>query len=316
MVLRNARLQAAVLAKSAGANATMADILKAIEQAGGGVLYDLNGNPVYYEISMNQVQYQYIVDNGLYNANTQIAYAKTHVISLPSAETAHQAIGAIEVKAAWKVLSQPEIASKRFHTIQALLPKSTTPVTVGLVGFHIFVANGAQGVWVTFAQIDNAPLQPSPEASPPGPGPYNFYNPDCTLPGGKGPCPVNVKNANPGQVTQINPDNPSAAGINGYMQALIKQYDPTTPWQYYKIVDIQWSRVPVDLSKLPVPVQAPLPDGTPNAPNVVNAVLETFVQKNPKIGCFFCHIGATGPTPNKYATSYSFVFEHATAPKP
>ncbi len=309
VVLRNAIRQAKFLSARAGANATMAEILKAIQQAGGGVLYDLNGKPVYYEISMDQVQYEYIVQNGLYNAATQIAYAGKTNVSLPSAPTPSSPIGSLEVKAAWKVLSQPEIDSKRFHMIQALLPKSTAPVTVGLVGFHMFLPDGAQGIWATFAQIDNAPVQ----GTPPGPGPYNFYNPNCTVPGGTKPCPINVKNANPGQVVQINPDDASAGPLNAYMQSIIKQYDPATPWQYYKIVDVQWAKKAVEISTLPVPAQAPLPNGSPNAPNVVNAVLETFLQK-PQIGCLFCHTGASGPSPNTYATSYSFVFEHATAP--
>ncbi len=84
----------------------MAEILRAIEQAGGGTLYDLNGQPVYYEISMDQVQYQYIVDNALYNAATQVAFAEKNTISLPWEPTAYSPIGSLEVKAAWKVLSQ------------------------------------------------------------------------------------------------------------------------------------------------------------------------------------------------------------------
>ena len=41
-------------------------ILNGISQAGGGTLYDLNGLPVYYEVAMDKVQYDYIHDHQLY----------------------------------------------------------------------------------------------------------------------------------------------------------------------------------------------------------------------------------------------------------
>ena len=60
-----------------------------------------------------------------------------------------------------KVLTAAEVKSGRFHTVQALIPGTSAlaPVTVGLVGFHMYLPNIGQGVWATFAQIDNAPLQ-------------------------------------------------------------------------------------------------------------------------------------------------------------
>ena len=72
--------------------------LDEISQAGGGTLYDLDGYPVYYEVSMNRVQYDYIVGNGLYNANTQIAFAQKQVISLPAGSDGNES--AVELKAA------------------------------------------------------------------------------------------------------------------------------------------------------------------------------------------------------------------------
>ena len=106
-------------------------ILKGISQAGGGTLYDLNGFPVYYEVAMDKPQYDYIRDHQLYNAYRQAVYARTNVISLP-AGTKDNPLGAVEVKAAWKVLTDAERHSGRFHTIQALLGGSKNTVTVGL----------------------------------------------------------------------------------------------------------------------------------------------------------------------------------------
>jgi hypothetical protein len=130
--------------------ATPPNVLDEIAQAGGGTLYDLNGNPVYYEVAMNQAQYDYIVANNLYDANKQSSFAQSNVIALPG-----NTVGAgssVEVKAAWKILSPAEKKSGRFHTTQALIQGSLTPVTVGLVGFHAFISRGDQGAWATFAQ--------------------------------------------------------------------------------------------------------------------------------------------------------------------
>ena len=167
-------------------------ILNGISQAGGGTLYDLNGFPVYYEVAMDKVQYDYIHDHQLYNAYRQAVFARTNVISLTPG-TLDVPLGAVEVKAAWKILSDAERHSGRFHTIQALLGGAKSPVTVGLVGFHVFVVNGVQGAWATFAQMDNAPSE-KPATS----GKFNFFNPNCKIPGTDKPCPLNVEGCRSG----------------------------------------------------------------------------------------------------------------------
>jgi hypothetical protein len=298
-----------------------APILDEIAQAGGGTLYDLNGYPVYYQVAIDQPEYDYIRKNQLYNADQQANYARTHVIALPagSQSTTQSATGAVEIKAAWKVLSDAERQSGRFHTIQALLGGSTTPVTVGLVGFHVFITNGirggSQGAWATFAQVDNAPIQPVKS------GTFNFFNPKCTVSGTSAPCPVNVKDADPGQVVQITADAVIADKLNSYMQSILKTYDATSPWQYYKLIDVQWPQHPQNISTIKPPASAPLPDGTPNVPlpnkDMVNPVIETFAQQ-PGLACLTCHqyasTSAMGPHQSaSYATSYSFIFGRATA---
>ena len=286
--------------------------LNEIAQAGGGILYDLNGYPVYYEVAMDEAQYDYIVHNGLYDAGKQFGFALINVIDLP-AGTASK-IAALELKAAWKVMSNAEKNSGRFYTAQAVLEGSKSPVTVGLVGFHMFIANGAQGAWATFAQMDNAPVVKAASS-----GTFNFFNPNCKLPGTTTPCPFNVKDADPGQVVQITPDDPTAVRLNKYMRGVLTAYDPKTPWQYYKLVNVQWATLPQTLSRLKAPAKVPLPDGKPNNPTFVNAVLETFVQK-PGVGCFACHqyasVARSGGLKANFATSYSFMFGHATSPAP
>jgi hypothetical protein len=299
-------------------------ILHGISQAGGGTLYDLNGFPVYYEVAMDKVQYDYIRQYKLYNAYQQAVYARTNVISLPSG-TKDNPLGAMEVKAAWKVLSDAERRSGRFHTVQALLAGAKTPVTVGLVGFHVFVVNGVQGAWATFAQMDNAP-----SGQPATSGTFNFFNPNCKVPGSDKPCPVNVKDADPGQVLQVTPNATIADALNKYMHYILQQADAKSPWQYYNLIDVQWARNPKVISDLPAPVSPPLPNGTPNVPadnkDMLNPVLETFLQEPyppppgppaPGNSCLGCHQYATtaavGIQQPPYATSYSFMFGGASA---
>jgi len=315
------------------------DILRSITQAGGGTLYDLNGNPVYYEVAIDKPEYDYIVANKLYDAYKQAAFAQTHVIALPIA-TKDNPLGAVEIKAAWKVLSDaekqpclftnPEKPLCHFHTVQALVGGSNTPVTVGLVGFHMFILAGvsgsSQGAWATFAQVDNAPVQ----GSPIGPA-YNFFNPNCKVPGTSSPCPVNVMDADPGQVMQITADASQADKLNAHMKSIIKNKDPNSPWQYYKLIDVQWPKHPANISNRKPPLSTPLPNGDPNVPlrgkDMVNPVIETFAQLPPTelmpvvpppgLACLSCHQYAStspmGPHLPPYATSYSFIFGHASS---
>ncbi len=285
-----------------GAAAIPQAILDEISQAGGGTLYDLNGFPVYYEVSMDEAQYNYIVQNGLYDASKQFTFAQANVINMPAGSDT--TTNAVEMKAAWKVLTAAEQKSGRFHTVQALLSGAKTPVEVGLVGFHFFVSSGSQGAWATFAQVDNAPVQ-QPAAS----GTFNFFNPLATN-------PPNIKDADPGQVVQVNPDAAAADAANAYVHYLLTQKDPKSVWQYYKLVNVQWPLTPAALAKLPPPASTPLPDGAPNVPTLVNAVLETFLQQ-PNVSCVSCHQYAqTAPSASnpRYAASYSFMFGRATSP--
>jgi len=299
-------------------------ILNGISQAGGGTLYDLNGFPVYYEVAMDKVQYDYIHDHRLYNAYRQAVFARTNVISLTPG-TLDVPLGALEVKAAWKILSDAERHSGRFHTIQALLGGAKSPVTVGLVGFHVFVVNGVQGAWATFAQMDNAPSE-KPATS----GRFNFFNPKCKIPGTDKPCPLNVMDADPGQVLQITPDAEAATKLNTYMHYILQQADAKSPWQYYNLIDVQWALDPKVISDLKAPVAPPLPNGRPNIPadnkDMLNPVLETFLQlpypmppgpPAPGNSCLGCHQYATtaavGIQQPPYATSYSFMLGRAQA---
>ncbi len=116
----------------------------------------------------------------------------------------------------------------------------------------------------------------------------------------------------PTRVVQVFPD--AATTVNTNVQAMIKQYNPTAPWQYYKLVNVQWPLNPVALSSVTVPANAPLPLGNPNTDTLMNAALETFLQTK-GTSCLGCHAYATvAPQGAQNATSYSFTFSYAQAP--
>ncbi|MBX3653673.1 MAG: hypothetical protein KF686_05775 [Ramlibacter sp.] len=273
--------------------------LDQVEQADGYVLYDQQNQPVYYDVAMNKAQFDYIVSHKLYNADSQAAYAARTNIVLP--------MGAIEVKAAWKVLTATEAASGRFHTAPGFVPSTPgagSTVTVGLVGLHVFAAGGphSAGMWATFYQIDNAPL-----AGTTATGTYTFYNPASST-------PVNTTGTSPTQVKQVFPDDPQAASINAKAQGIIVQGNASAPWQYYAMVDTQWSPTALTLSS-PVPATTPLSAGTVSTATLTNAVLETFMQTQGN-SCLGCHsFAATARPQSTTASGFSFMFGNAQARK-
>jgi hypothetical protein len=276
-------------------------VLREITQVGGGILYDQNGNPVYYEILVNEDTYNYVWRNGLYNAKIQLAFTQNNTILLPPGPSEYGQNGPIEMKVAWKILSPAEVASGRFHMSLALIPGSLQPVQVGLVGMHVFqvIKGFDQGAWATFLQVDSAPMLP-----------FSFSNPACPS------CSANNKATNPTQVVQIFPDDSQAVSVNDYVTNLIQQYNQQngvrSPWQYYKLVNVQWPVAAVDVMRLPKPVLAPLPDGKPNTQTLMNPVIETFLQQQ-GTNCLGCHVYGTIAA-GKNASSYSFLFGHAQGP--
>ncbi|MEZ5944645.1 MAG: hypothetical protein R3C18_24930 [Planctomycetaceae bacterium] len=290
----------AAAVKSVEGNAQVAGIpLEDIEQAGNsGILYDQQKNPVYYEVAMNRAQFEYILNNGLYNADTQTTYAKTTNIVLPS--------GSMELKAAWKILTPAESQSGRFHMSKGYVAGSNGPVVdIGLVGLHVFASEGFQnaGLWATFYQIDNAPLQGHI-----GKGPYTFYNPaSSTKP--------NDSSTNPTQVVQVFADDSSSITETKNAQMMFQKAAPDAPWQYYAMVATQWSQCVVNLNQ-PIPATLPLPIGKPDqilpSSTLMNPVLETFLQIQ-GTSCMGCHSYASGA--NSVPSGLSFMFSRAQAPK-
>ena len=291
--------------------------LAIIHQTDGETLVARAGKPVYYEMLINRDEFNYIVANRLYDPAAQLALARRGDVELPAGPSpVYGPTGAIEIKAAWKVLSPAELAQspRRFHTAEAVFEDGST-ATVGLVGFHLNqrVTGFTQGLWASFLQIDSAPVAGAEETG----HAYSFYDPACAR------CAVNARTEPPQstQVEQVFPVAPSARAINDFVQALIRADDPASPWQFYELLGVQWPQyafglpAPVPDPQRRLPRGVPLSVGTPSTQTLMNPVLETFRQ-TPNVSCLGCHADAAiapqaGAPP--LAADYSFLLGHAQA---
>lgn len=300
-----------------------------------------NGTNVWYEVRINKDEYQYIVDNGLYNANNQATWiAQNKPIVLPKGKKGG-IVGSIELKAAW--MEVPDPADKRWNRYKIsrgiVIDPSTNVcrvVTLALVGLHIIhkTSNQPQWVWATFEHVDNVPSPTNAN------GPFSFSSGNCQprslvvpkncLPKGTNSpvtvgCTPNVAPpyylcaGSPGpvpiQVSRVTPLDNDAQQTNQTLQRAIAAAYPNSIWQYYQLINVVWST-----SKPPdptVPPTVPLnPTGLLPPIPVANTTLETYVQAK---SCTDCHRSATiaktagNPNPS-WASDFSFAFGTATAP--
>lgn len=239
------------------------------KQAFSFPLIDQRGNIVYYDIRYNQAEYNFI--RGQDSDPTSWLYLLKNLAPKENAQfgvqmpmtttTPTNTPGSIMVKAAWRIKTDKDDAS-RYYSTTALLyspqTKTCSSATVLLVGLHI--ANKidplTEWVWSSFEQVDNVPPDSdvSPKPTPPASG-YSFNNGtnDPQTPGGFSykpalsptPCPTPGDPSKicptPVQVTRTNPipNTPtpgSTRELNAYYQQLLKG----TVWQYYQLVITQW----------------------------------------------------------------------------
>jgi hypothetical protein len=177
------------------------------KQAFSGPLIDQNGNWVHYVSLVNRSEFDYLIENELYNLEGQAGYLKEHRIEFPQNDGLRY--GAIEIKLSWKILTPEEEHSGRFferrlpivryrppvpqltasvipaHKSGRTTDNGTSPApeekTVGLIGMHIAMRtrSSPQWIWATFEQIDNTQLVPSTsEAAHPLPPKPSLSNPD------------------------------------------------------------------------------------------------------------------------------------------
>ncbi|HEX5872895.1 MAG TPA: hypothetical protein VFY65_20830 [Longimicrobium sp.] len=303
-----------------------------------------NGELTYYEVRINQDEFEFITTNVFDGADlTTFAGQAACVragqggrggLNLPvgggGSATAQndvdcrgtpriygRNVGAIEIKAAWRILPSDGSLDGRYLTAQAQIVDpygKQSSATVGLTGLHIIrrVPGAAQFVWATFEQIDNSPdqgntpqgytdpaLPPNPNQKP-RPG-YTYFNPQCDsaadtvyhcghnqlpdsacAPGQTSGCdPYSA----PNQVTRITPVDSKANSVTGYVWS---QMPATSVFNYYRLVNVQW---PVNSTAIAPGATVPLTGGdiTPSS-FVANTTLETYLQNDASSNnCMACH---------------------------
>lgn len=271
-----------------------------------------NGTNVWYEVVLNKDYYDYVVQNGYYNAKTQNDSVSNGIaINFPKG-VYQGTVGAIELKAAWMEVDSPALPKwTRYKlspaTVLDPLTHQLRNTTVALVGLHILhkTQNQPTWVWATFEQVDNVP------GGTPPPDGYNFYNSNCTAQKvtlSNGDTVTVSCNANtsppyyldsarpvPIQITRTNTiDATNAAPVNTKMQGQINTFYPNSVWQYYQLIDVIWSQGPQQVVKNP-PVTAPFPLNSAYLQSgttiVANTTMESYVQTS--FTCINCHNGST-----------------------
>ncbi|MGZ3861717.1 MAG: hypothetical protein ACXVPN_00470 [Bacteroidia bacterium] len=299
-------------------------------QASGQPLVDQNGRFVRYEVRMNEDEYNYIMAKSLWNVDGQNAFVKDSAISFPAGPVApYGTIGAMEFKAAWKVLGNGDDFSK-FYTIKAIVfnddslnpSPGENPVTLGLVGLHIAHKTVTQGKWVwsTFEQVDNLTQS------------FNNYKCDtCAVnqPPSGGPNYKELDSKGnplhkPTQVTRVNSVDSAdqfVEKINTYFQSLLKG----SVWANYQLVSTQWlfdeTMTPLYLanSVQETYLQGPHPaswGGFKLKPGFDVQYFEDsryrpFNAKTTSSSCMGCHYTATLPQNSKAKSDFSFLLGEA-----
>lgn len=232
-----------------------------IQAATGAPLIDVAGTWTIYERHVNGIEVAYLQapsGNGAWNLTNlagQGAFVKAkQTVDFPSIDDGG-ATGAIEIKAAWRVLDPAQRSQNqaKFYVVPAFLmvaPDLVTggapicaPVDMGLVAMHIIQKNPvttnaleSKWFWSTFEHVDNAPLAQNP-CDPANPGDCSWFgNLNCTANRGSSAtysfnspncpnCPVNLAptQASSGTPFSWNPTQPYAKAF------LTPTGNPATP---------------------------------------------------------------------------------------
>lgn len=240
---------------------------------GTGPLIDQNGHWVQYDVRMNRQAYDYILGEGLHTAAGQRARAaKGDAIDMPAGSQPklriscsdwpdgppREMLGAIDIKAAWKVLGEGDDAA-RYHTATMLLPPDEKGVCgrvqVGLAALHV-KQKTPYGTGVTNATI-NPHIWSSfihRDALCEGDRSGAFCDAKCTGDGcepNTPPCPDGAACARPtpsmhparGPRSQVERWVPATAhnrALNDGMQKALSAIEDDSVWQHYELLTTQW----------------------------------------------------------------------------
>ncbi len=261
------------------------------DQAFSFSVFDQYGRPAYYESLINKVEYDLIVDNGLYEAGGLADYiARNGKLTFPAGRFEGNRQGAIEVKVAWRVLDPARDDFSRYLTQPAYVVSGAGDptwkvATVGLVGFHIAqkTETSPQWIWSTFEHVDNVAVNRLQEITTADGTKRrlqaSFNDADCEW------CPVNVPVPPDGngvrrtQVTRLVQVPGATAALNARMRDTLAKVG--SKLQYYEMIGVQWPTYP----ETPPQRGAAYPGsvvntsgGEPLMKYLANSVMETFSQ--------------------------------------
>ncbi len=290
--------------EKSGTSADIEDIFQA--GPGGKILVDQNGEVVFYSNHLNEVFWDFIVKNSLYDLAT---------LKATKGPALNFAQGALELKASWRVAKKGEKvliedADSRFHVVDTVIPTVTVdaaghikedwaksiPARMALIGFHIAgtVKGHPEFIWATFEHVDNAPVAASDPskaaASGPGPtGPWSLYKPGTPT----GAC-NQFDSGNPLAVVNICLENPQGGGDADNKEAVktlnanVASIPPTAPWGNYMLGGAVWTDGTVPLNNGAFAPGASPPATQLGSLALANTSMETFTQQD---NCFACHNG-------------------------
>ncbi|CAK1773455.1 Cytochrome C [Vibrio crassostreae] len=270
-----------------------------ILQAGSNFpLNDQEGNPVFYQQSVNKKFYDDIVKHGLNNSQC--------VADIDSGKTPFEiSQGSTEVKTSWKLISNNDNPEKFFtiHRDVEIDGAVRSNVLMGLVGIHIVrkTRNHPEFIWTTFEHKENAPdCADVPNLSNfKKSGKWTFFN------------PMSFKKVNtyfPGKPTQVCRETPYGVGfltktevakdIKALNEAMSHYYQSRkSVWSNYFLVGTSWTvSNESNLNKGEIPPTWKNEIG--GSKLLSNSTMETYVQNpqwfalvHPKEdrGCFTCH---------------------------
>lgn len=295
-----------------------------------GPLIDQDGNYALFMILMNKDMFEFILNKRLYSKQGQSTFDGGPIIfpiGSNRSNTAAGKVGAIMIKASWKVLG-PNEKAETFHTLNGLVyipkgdnPKSDAtcvPKKLGLIGFHVGHKTefAPQWVWTTFEHVKNAPEQRDVTLHRNLLAHYNFYDPTCD----PTKCAVNATPPPPtrwdprvqpfpggykSQITRVVPLIDDVIRINALSQSVagIKG----TIWENYMLVSTQW---PTDFQNKIEKTGVPAPT------YLANTTLETYSQGEAPISsssCIACHLNATTASgkENVLSSDFTYILEKA-----
>ncbi|MCY7296051.1 hypothetical protein [Alteromonas sp. a30] len=295
-------------------------------QAGtDGILIDHNGKAVYYSQYVNPTFANFIKgkdESGNYNKSQDFRFPQ-NVINMgktaPQTEfPIYGTAGALELKAAWRVVKEGEDTSDVF-TMKTELAKlvntangiqvnheETYSATVALVGFHIagIVQGHPEMIWATFEHHNNAPdVQAGTSfTSPVSPDDYTFYTAntklqDCNINPAKDGMELNEATQTFTPITQVcrrypfgnapNEQQSNTAHITQLNASVQSKLDNGDVWENYDEIGAIWFG---GEDKLVPGLRLADDSLLTGSLKLSNSTIETFTQVADSMNnCFRCH---------------------------